>query len=746
MRRRCAPAVVGILLFCGCGKAINAPVQEGAARSLPAAVEERAEREPPSALPVAAAAQGTTLPERPSAPADPGTSARSSNANKPASSLPETAPQASTPPGSHTQSPSAGQKVSDPQEERPAAANADRPAEQKPSQTNTITLARIDPDAEFKDISAQFETARHERKIHPTGHVELYELYNVAVTVYLHGAKTWDERMKTLQQWRDEIPSDATPLIALARGHVKGAWEARGSGFASTVSQEGWKVFQDRLELAATFAEQARKMEPKDPELYRVLVDIGKGQQANREKIDEWVERGREIDPTYYPLYLATAEYLLPRWHGQAGDVERFAEEIRTAVGGDDGLDAYGRIVQRMNLYDKQMLYFGGFARDQVADAMKLLLRRYPRSVQFDDIAALVMWKEMDHQGAQALHTRLKEPNLTHWGTQSRYDQFVRWCESPPVTDLPAKYFWADTYGTTGIAFSADGKSLFTSSNHGPGALKMWDLDNIERPRALPGPDVEFNRVAAESTGRFVMASSSIFRKYAAVVWNLTKPTAPVIHVEPDAAEGMALAPNGRLAATCEKDKVHLWDPATGDEIRTINGLSAKRMKFSPSGKWLAVMLPSGLQIYSTETGEKLYEARARSGDRGAAYGVSYLTGFLPDESLLCVGQKKVEKKQDSFLVRWLPETDEFREICPLSQGEIPLTIGAGSVVATLPKSVGTRGTEIKIYRLTDGKLLRTINGHYDRVSDAAFSPDAHWLASLGMDGPVRLWNLDGQE
>ena len=49
---------------------------------------------------------------------------------------------------------------------------------------------------------------------------------------------------------------------------------------------------------------------------------------ATRAQVEEWVRLGRQIDPTYYPLYLKMAEYLLPRWHGQRGDVELGAQHV----------------------------------------------------------------------------------------------------------------------------------------------------------------------------------------------------------------------------------------------------------------------------------------------------------------------------------------------------------------------------------------------------------------------------------
>jgi hypothetical protein len=74
--------------------------------------------------------------------------------------------------------------------------------------------------------------------------------------------------------------------------------------------------------------------------MQNVALAQGWDKQQARELLDE----ASAFEPTYYHFYREYANFLLPKWYGEEGDTQAFAEEVSTRLGNPDGDIVYFEI------------------------------------------------------------------------------------------------------------------------------------------------------------------------------------------------------------------------------------------------------------------------------------------------------------------------------------------------------------------------------------------------------------------
>ena len=105
------------------------------------------------------------------------------------------------------------------------------------------------------------------------------------------------------------------------------AWRARGNGYASTVKEEGWRLFAERLDIAERAMTHAWDMDPSDARTPREILWIGIGQGWELERFDQWFSRAMKLDTNSYDACSSKLSYLEPKWQGSASQMLAFARE-----------------------------------------------------------------------------------------------------------------------------------------------------------------------------------------------------------------------------------------------------------------------------------------------------------------------------------------------------------------------------------------------------------------------------------
>jgi hypothetical protein len=147
----------------------------------------------------------------------------------------------------------------------------------------------------------------------------------------------WKVYFEESKAWIAAKPESAAARINLAQGYLGYAWEARGSGYANTVTNTGWKFFAERTALSAATLAEGAKLKEKDPYWFEVLQNVSLAQGWEKTGARELLELAVTFEPTYYHFYREYANYLQPRWYGDEGEVETYDEEVADRVGGSEG-------------------------------------------------------------------------------------------------------------------------------------------------------------------------------------------------------------------------------------------------------------------------------------------------------------------------------------------------------------------------------------------------------------------------
>jgi hypothetical protein len=120
-------------------------------------------------------------------------------------------------------------------------------------------------------------------------------------------------------QWSNSFVA----LLAKGRGYLSYAWEARGTGYAKTVSSQSAGLMAQRLDLAAQALEAAWQVKH-DTRVCLEMMRVELGQAQGRTRLDLWFQRGMQLDPNNYDLCIEKLEYLRPRWYGNRKEMIDF--------------------------------------------------------------------------------------------------------------------------------------------------------------------------------------------------------------------------------------------------------------------------------------------------------------------------------------------------------------------------------------------------------------------------------------
>jgi WD40 repeat protein len=212
----------------------------------------------------------------------------------------------------------------------------------------------------------------------------------------------------------------------------------------------------------------------------------------------------------------------------------------------------------------------------------------------------------------------------------------------------------------------------------------------------------------------------------------------------------VTFSPDGkRLASASFDNTVRLLEARSGLLVQKLNGYSKRVSKatFSPDSKKLASVLDETVQLCDADSGKLLLTLEGHSDQvSNVAFSADgkQLASASGDETV-CLWDAESGKLMHTLespldwsgkLKRWF-----FR----LSHAQSwPWNVAFSPDGKRVVSAPGDRTA--RLWDAESGKIVQTLKGHLDPITDVVFSPDSQQLASTSFDKTVRLWDAGSGE
>lgn len=161
--------------------------------------------------------------------------------------------------------------------------------------------------------------------------------------------KDWSLPPYQAKQYRKAFPKSPIPPIVEAYYWTLYGWEARGTGYADTISPDGYKLFQQRLRNAERVLLEAKSYAAESPLWYSAMLHVLRGLENPTADPVQVFEEGIRRFPSYYPIYFEMTTSLLPWWSGNWDVIDQLAAIAVKQTSKEQGNSLYARIYWNLN-------------------------------------------------------------------------------------------------------------------------------------------------------------------------------------------------------------------------------------------------------------------------------------------------------------------------------------------------------------------------------------------------------------
>jgi hypothetical protein len=279
----------------------------------------------------------------------------------------------------------------------------------------------------FAQLDCVADAARKNKDRFSSGYWKLSAIYEGVANTIEHGTnEDWNARLLHIQHWVASNPKSITAQIAEAQLHAYLAWVARGNGSSDTVSDSGWKLFNERMAEAKRLLETSPELK-QCPDWYWVMQQVALAQGWPVAQQRALLEQAVALEPTFYPYYRTFSYAISTNWYGQDGDSEKFALEMADRLKGDDGDIIAFEVAARLAPCCKTDDVVKRISFERIRRGYTALQKRYGKSFTNMNVMAFIAVRSDDAIYANSLLQDIGEQwDKEIWGARDSFEEQQR--------------------------------------------------------------------------------------------------------------------------------------------------------------------------------------------------------------------------------------------------------------------------------------------------------------------------------
>lgn len=596
----------------------------------------------------------------------------------------------------------------------------------------------------FDELEHLADDYRRTKAEFPWGYRKLRNFYFALTMNALNLSEAgFDDYLAACKAWVEAQPKSVTARLVQAEAYSEYAWQARGHGFAAEVSPQGAKSFEERMQTAAGILAEAEKFPQKDPELYRTYLFVGRGLGYPRKRFDELLQKGLELDPGYDYVFLQMADILLPRWFGEPGDLEKFADEAVHMPAGTERPYLYSNIVWETQLYHGTTVFEDlHFSWEKTKRGLEDDLRRHPGCHILMHQACYLACLAGDREMARGLFERIDAVpgsfDQQIWVAPFTYRCYRCWARADALQGDQRVVCDEHRGHMPSVIYAPDGNLMFTLDN--AGRITIRDGKTGQKKVTLPSEDLDCTALtASDELGLLATAVQGWTgeNENQIVLWDLHHEARKSLLKSTAHCTDLAFSPSGRwLAATLSSGEVGLWqwkgydEPAGGLLTDKHNG-AAHHVVFSRDSQSFATVGSDGtVKLWDVDKPAPTAQWKAHPKNCLAV-------AFVWDGRRLATAGN--DRKMNLFGL----DGKSFQPLDRHADGvHIMAATPDGRRLVVAADGKADQPADMQVYDVSKRQRLKTLSGHKGAIRHIAISPDGHTIASVSNDGTLRLWDM----